>query len=135
MRGRQTAGDRGGVVGAGVVDDRDERPEGEGLVEEGAQRGDALRQLRRLVVDRDDDLDVHRDPAGIDVGLEGSQGCHVRHGAGAVSGLREARLWIWCESQAARARARPGQAAAGGDSSDTVPGRGPAAPRRRGAAR
>ena len=79
-----------GVVRAGVVDHGDEGAEGEGLVEERAQGGDALRQLRRLVVDRDDDLDVQRDTAGIDVGLEGSQGCHGRHGAGAVSGLSEA---------------------------------------------
>ena len=75
-----------GVVGAGVVDDRDERPEGEGLVEERAQRGDALCQLRRLVVDRHDDLDVHGEAARVDVGLVRGQGCHDLHGAGA--GLR-----------------------------------------------
>ena len=85
--------------------------EGERFVEEHAQGGDALRQLCRLVVDRDDDLDVHGDAAGIDVGLEGSQGCHVRHGAAAGSGLREARLWIRCESGAGATTAclvRPG---------------------------
>ena len=81
-----------GVVRAGVVDHGDQRSEGERIVEVSAQGGDALRQLRRLVVDRNDDLDVERDAAGIDVGLEGSQGCHVTHGAGAVSGRREAWL-------------------------------------------
>ena len=95
----RAAGHGVGVVRAGVVDDGDEGAEGEGLVEEGAQRGDPLRQLRGLVVDGHDDLDVHRDPAGVDVGFEGGQGCHGGHGGLRVSGLREGRLWPGVKSR------------------------------------
>jgi hypothetical protein len=90
-----------GVVRTGVVHHGDEGAEGERFVEEGAQGGDALRQLCCFVVDRDDDLDIDGDAAGIDVGLEWSQGCHVRHGAATGSGFNEARLWLRCESGAA----------------------------------
>ena len=101
QRGGQLARHREGVVGARVVDDRDERPEGERLVEEGAQRSDPLGQLGRLVVDRHDDLDVHRDPTGVGVGLHGSQGCHGSHGAEPASGFGQGRLWARCESRPA----------------------------------
>src|ERR1700728_2798601 len=85
-----------------------------------AQCCDALRQLRRLVVDRNDDLDIERNAAGIDVGFERSQGCHVRHGAGAVSGLREARLWIRCEKQMPLHGTRPDQETGPDTSSGTT---------------
>ena len=96
----QVAGHLVGVVRAGVVHHGDEGAERERFVEERAQGGNALRQLCRLVVDRDDDLDVQGDAAGIDVGFEGSQGCHIGHGAAPGSGLNESRLWLRCESRA-----------------------------------
>ena len=90
----QGGGHRISVVGAGVVDDGDDGAEREGLVEEGAQGDDALDQLRRFVVDGDDDLDVDGSVAGIHVHLGGGQGCHALHGVAGGSGQREAQLWV-----------------------------------------
>ena len=88
----QGGGHRIGVVVAGVVDDGDDGAEGEGFIEEGAQRDDAHGQLWRFVVDGDDDFHVDGGAPGIHVHLVGGQGCHALHGAGVVSALREAQL-------------------------------------------
>ena len=54
-------------VGAGVVGDRDQPRQREALGEVGVQAADRRFELRRLVVDRDHDLD-HREPAPLGIG-------------------------------------------------------------------
>jgi len=76
--GRDLAGQREGLVGAGVVDHGDEGPEGERLVEEAAELSDPRPHVRGLVVDRDDDLDVEGHLAWIRARLGKGQDCHGR---------------------------------------------------------